>query len=44
MAGETQWTCQSGKFNPTSFNAYCRDAGTDAIRYCCPPSFVPLCD
>jgi hypothetical protein len=43
-AGETQWTCTSGKFNPTSFNAYCRDAGTNAIRYCCPPSFMPLCD
>jgi hypothetical protein len=43
-AGETEWTCQSGNFNPTSFNAYCRDAGTNAIRYCCPASFVPLCD
>jgi hypothetical protein len=43
-AGEVQWTCTSGNFNPTSFNAYCRDAGTNAIRYCCPASFVPLCD
>jgi hypothetical protein len=43
-AGETQWTCQPGKFNPTSFNAYCRDAATNAVRYCCPATFVTLCD
>ena len=43
-AGETQWRCQSGQYNPTSFNATCRGAPTDAIIYCCPASFVPRCD
>jgi hypothetical protein len=43
-ATETQWRCQSGQYNPTSFNASCRGAPTDAIIYCCPASFVPVCD
>jgi hypothetical protein len=41
-AGEVEWTCQT--FGSLAlFNASCRDAGTNAVRYCCSPSFLAMC-
>jgi hypothetical protein len=37
---EVTWLCSPGS---TLFQAQCRDAGTNAIRYCCPAAFMANC-
>jgi hypothetical protein len=43
QAGEVQWVCQSGGYDAHLFNTACRDPGTNLQRYCCPPSFLAMC-
>jgi hypothetical protein len=42
-ADEVSWVCQGSFAARQPFIAACRDPGTDAIRYCCPPSFLAMC-
>ena len=41
--GEAQWLCHGSGAGEQVLVAGCRMAFTDAIRFCCPPSFVPRC-
>ena len=43
QAGEVQWACQNGPWDFKLFEANCRDAGTNLQRYCCPPTFLSMC-
>jgi hypothetical protein len=40
---EVQWICHGPNANLTPFIQSCRDAATNAVRYCCPPSFRSSC-
>ncbi|HKY40814.1 MAG TPA: hypothetical protein VJN18_32990, partial [Polyangiaceae bacterium] len=44
FCGQNQvtWVCNVG-FDYELFNQECQDAGTSAIRYCCPPEFAGEC-
>jgi hypothetical protein len=43
-AGEVQWVCNGPGIGDTrTFQGPCRAAPTDAIRFCCPPSFLAMC-
>jgi hypothetical protein len=43
-AAEVEWVCQGQHIKLTSFVTSCRDPGTNAIRFCCPPGFAPTCN
>jgi hypothetical protein len=45
QTGEVQWLCGGPALagGDRVFSGACRMAPTDAIRYCCPPSFLAMC-
>ena len=40
---QVTWVCNGLGFDFELFNQECQDAGTGAIRYCCPPAFTGEC-